>query len=308
MFDHRHAGGKDFIGGINRPPLLDKTKAAFLMSAAAFSYALIAAVVKALHGLPVFEILFFRSFFGLLWMTIVMLYRKVPLNPINYIGLTARGITGFIAVLFYYVALTNIPLAETVSVTNTYPLIVILLSGLFLKEPIRPIHLTAFVLSFLGAILIVKPSFTTFDIFYASAIGSAVFTAVTYTILKYIRRTESSENVIMFYSGISTFCSIPLMLIDGYVRPEPQQMLLLVGLGAIGAFYQWFVTCAFKYAPAGDVSIYSYLSILFSFLFGLILWNELPSLQSFLGMVLIFMSAYLIYRTKRAPKNTHPLA
>ena len=175
------------------------------------------------------------------------------------------------------------------------------------KEAIWPIHIAAFALSFIGAILIVKPGFQDFDLFYASAIGSAVFTAVTYTILKHLRKTDSSENVIIFYSGISTVCSIPLMLFDGYVRPEPQQFLLLIGLGAIGAFYQWFVTCAFKYAPAGDVSIYSYLSILFSFFFGLLFWNELPALQSFLGMALIFLSAYLIYGNKHVRKDTHPL-
>lgn len=81
-------------------------------------------------------------------------------------------------------------------------------------------------------------------------------------------------------------------------------MLQLLGLGVAGTFYQWFVSKAYKYAPASQVSIYSYTSIIFSSLLGILFWEEYLVVTTIAGIVIIVIGAYLIYHKDRISRIT----
>lgn len=281
----------------------DKKKAALLMITAAFCYALVAAIVKSIDGIPVFEKLFFRTAFGTVFIVAVVAKNRIPWKGNNRIGLVARGVTGFFAAVLYYMALTEAPIADTVTITNTYPFLVLLLSAFFLKEHIRPYHLMALALSFAGALLIIRPGFDDLNPYHLVALGGSVFLAITYTILKHVRETDSAEVLILYYSGISTLLCIPLMLLGNFVMPGPIQFLKLLALGITGSLYQWFLSTAYRYAPAGEVSIYSYTSIVFSSVFGMVLWGEYPVFASALGMLSIAAGAFLIFQRDKTNRD-----
>lgn len=274
----------------------EKHKAALFMIIAAFFYALVAAIVKSIDGIPIFERLFFRTAFGTIFIVVIVIRNHIPWKGVNRIGLVSRGVTGFIAAAFYYMALTSAPIADTVTITNTYPFLVVVLSAVFLGEKIRPYHIIALLLSFSGALLIIRPGFTDLNLFYIYALLGSVFLATTYTILKHVRETDSSEVLILYYSVIATLLCIPFMLMGHFVIPDWYQLLQLIGLGLAGSLYQWFLNFAYKYAPAGEVSIYSYTSIVFSSAMGIILWGEYPVLTTTLGMVSIAVGAFVIFR------------
>lgn len=274
----------------------EKQKAALFMLIAAFFYAFMAGIVKSIEGIPVFEKLFFRNTFGMVFIVLITLRQRIPLKGVNKIGLLGRGITGFIAAAFYYLALTKTPLGETVTISNTYPFLVLLLSAFFLKEKINKKHIIALILSFAGTLLIIRPGFSVFNADYFFAILTAVFTAITYTILKHVRETDSAVVVVFYFSMISTLLCIPFMVFGHFVMPDTIQLLKLIALGLAGTFYQWCVSTAYKYAPAGEISIYSYTSIVFSAIMGIVIWGELPAFASILGMIAIFGGAFVIFR------------
>lgn len=265
------------------------------MFIAAFFYALMAAIVKSIDGIPLFEILFFRNAFGVGFIVLIILKQHIPFRGVNKIGLIGRGITGFIAVICYYLAITLTPLGETVTISNTYPFIVLILSALFLKEKIKKHHIIALILSIAGTLLIIRPGFSLFNGDYIFAILTSVFTAITYTILKHVRETDVAEVIVLYFAVISTLLCLPFMIFGQFVMPNAIQMVQLLGLGVAGTLYQWFVSTAYKYAPAGEISIYSYTSIIFSSLMGLI-WGEFPTFVTVLGMIVIVFGAFVIFR------------
>jgi drug/metabolite transporter (DMT)-like permease len=281
--------------------LTEKQKGALFMIIAAFAYAMVAVIVKTLDGIPVFEMIFFRNIFGIFLIIGIMYRRKIPAKGVNKIGLVARGIAGFISVVFYYMAVANTPIGETVALTNTYPFLVLILSAIFLKEKIKNYHIIALVLSFGGALLIIRPGFSTISGKYSYAIICAVFLAITYTILKHVRKTDSAELPVLYYSVIAIVGSIPFMVFGDFVVPQGKQLFLLICLGVVGTIYQWFLSTAYKYAPAGEISIYSYSSIIFSSLLGMMFWREYPTLATIFGMVAIIYGAYIILRKESRP-------
>lgn len=266
------------------------------MIIAALNYALVAAIVKTLHGMPVFEMIFFRNILGAIFIIIIMRRRKIPMKGVNRIGLVGRAIAGFVSVVFYYVAIAKTPIGETVTLSNTYPFLVLILSAIFLKEKIKKCHIIALILSFGGALLIIRPGFSAFSGDYIYAILCSVFLAITYTILKHVRETDSAEMPVLYYSVIATVLCIPFMIFGDFVMPQGRQLLLLIGLGLVGTIYQWFLSTAYQYAPAGEISIYSYSSIIFSALIGMAFWQEYPTITAVIGMLAIIYGAFIILK------------
>ncbi len=274
----------------------DTNKAALLMVIAAFVYALLSANVKWIQGIPIFEKMFFRTFFGLIMVSVIVWREKIPIRGNKRSSLIGRGVTGFISTFFYYMALTYAPMAEAVTLSNTYPFLLAILCWVFLGEKIRSFHLIALVLSFVGAVLIIRPGFAEINFYYIIAVLAAVFMAITYTFLRKARETEHTQVIVLWYSAICALGCIPVMLFEKPVMPTLFQFCQLLSLGIIATIYQLLLSKAYKYAPATEISIYSYTTIVFSSILGFIVWGEVPAIFTVFGALMIISGAFVIFR------------
>lgn len=284
----------------------DTNKAALLMVIAAFVYALLSANVKWIEGIPIFEKMFFRTFFGLIMVSVIVWREKIPIKGNKRFSLIGRGVSGFISTFFYYMALSYAPMAEAVTLSNTYPFLLAILCWIFLGEKIKSFHIVALSVSFIGAVLIIRPGFAEINFYYIIAVLAAVFMAVTYTFLRKARETEHSQVIVLWYSAICALGCIPVMLFEKPVMPTLFQFFQLLSLGIIATIYQLLLSKAYKYAPATEVSIYSYTTIVFSAILGFIVWSEVPAIFTVIGALLIILGAYIIFRCenkKNAPQN-----
>ena len=217
--------------------------------------------------------------------------------------LILRGVLGLIATGGYYYALSNAPLADTVTLTNIYPFFVIIFSWVFIKEKIRKVHIYTFLLSLLGAVLIIRPQFHSINIFYIFAFFSAVFTGAAYTNIKHLQKTDDTLVIMFYYSLITAVAFLPFVFMGHFVIPKGWGLFKLLVLGLTGTLYQTCMTSAYKYAPAGEIAIYSYASIVFSGIIGLVIWSEIPTLLSVTGSALIILAAFINYKARHFEKN-----
>ena len=61
--------------------------------------------------------------------------------------------------------------------------------------------------------------------------------------------------------------------------------MLLAGAAATGG--QFTITAAYCYAPAREISVYDYSQIVFSAVFGFLLFGQIPDLFSWIGYAVI---------------------
>jgi drug/metabolite transporter (DMT)-like permease len=127
---------------------------------------------------------------------------------------------------------------------------------------------------------------------------SSLFAGVAYTLVRQLRKTDSAATVVFYFSFFSTIAMIPFMLSGSFVIPTALQALALLALGLFAAAAQMFMTNAYRHAEAGELSIYTYANIVFSSIFGLVLFQEIPDFFSVVGAVLIISAGYLNYRAK----------
>lgn len=261
-------------------------------------FALMAAAVKFLGDMPTAEKIFFRNLVG-----IFVAFSLVKKSGSSLIGnnkklLILRSIFGLLGIAAYFYALANMKLSDAVILNKMSPFFVVIFAALFLNEKITKKQLIALVTAALGAILVIRPGFDSNLIPSLIALMSSVFAGIAYTVVRQLRKTDSAATVVFYFSLFSTIAMIPFMISGSFVIPTPVQGLALLALGLFAAAAQLFMTNAYRHAEAGELSIYTYANIVFSTIFGLVLFQEIPDFFSVLGALLIISAGYLNYRAK----------
>ncbi len=275
----------------------NRNKGILLMILSSLFFALMATSVKLAGDLPTMEKVFFRNILGML-SSAFLIYRSGQSfkgNSKPYLFL--RSLLGLLGVFLYFYALDRLPLANAVILNQMNPFFVLLLASLFLKERIQKIQWGAIVIALVGIFLIVKPQSGFMPLPALAALFSALFAAGAYTTIRHLRLTDHPQIIVFYFTTLSTLSALPF--INQFVLPSWKQLLALLSVGVFATTAQYLMTYSYRYAEAGDLSIYSYGNTLFSIVIGLILWQEIPDSLSLFGFILILTGAYINYRYKK---------
>jgi drug/metabolite transporter (DMT)-like permease len=264
----------------------------------ALFYSLISVCVKWISGaLPTMEIVFFRALVMLVFGSSSMVMQGQRPGTRHLSLLLLRGLSGALGAFTYYAALARIPLAETMALVNLSPFVITILAALFLREKVHRGLLLALLISFSGALCIIRPSFGAINAGYLIALASAVITGCSYTLVRKLKQDVDTPTIVFYYNVVSVLVALPVMAASGFVIPVGIEWVKLLCLGFSALLFNYCNTSAYKYAPAGEISIYNYLSIIFSSVFGILLWSEYLVATTAAGIALILGGAYLSFRT-----------
>ncbi|RBP68242.1 EamA domain-containing membrane protein RarD [Alkalibaculum bacchi] len=277
----------------------DRSKGISYMLASSLFFALMAAAVKFAGDIPTMEKVFFRNIVGVVVSAHAIIKSGEGFKGNNTNYLSYRAILGFLGVVFYFYALGNLPLADAVVLNQINPFFVIIFAVLFLGEKIKKLQIGAIVLALVGVVFVSQPQFDYTVIPAIAGLLSAIFAASAYTMIRYLSKTDTSNAIVFYFTGISTLLTIPFMFFGGFVMPTLFDFIVLLTVGIFATFAQYFMTIAYSYAPAGDLSIYSYGNTVFSIFIGISIWSEIPNYLSMIGVTLILIGAYLNYRAKK---------
>lgn len=267
----------------------------FIILSAVF-FAFMGASVKLAGDIPTIQKVFFRNIITFVVSFIVIVYnkKKISGSKENHYFLILRSLFGLTGIFFYFYSISNLPLADSTIINKLSPFFVTLFAFLFLNEKITFFKILTLIMAFSGALLIIKPGFNLNLIPALSGVLSASLAAAGYTVVRFISNKEDPFVIVLYFSGISSIISLPLMMTN-FIVPDITQAsgLILAGVFATGA--QFFLTYGYKYSHASDLAIFNYFSIPFAALLGFFIWKEIPDLFTLLGAIIIFISAALLY-------------
>lgn len=108
------------------------------------------------------------------------------------------------------------------------------------------------------------------------------------------RLGEPEWRTVLYFSLCSSVFGAVWALIDGgFHQPDLRTCSLLLGVGVFGAAAQLCMTAAYKGGRTLVSASLAYTTVAFSTLYGVLLWNDVPSAAVWLGMVLIVASGVL---------------
>lgn len=270
------------------------------MLLSALSFAVMTALVKLVsaHNIPVLEIVAARGLVSLVISYVDIKRKKISAWGNNKKLLIARGTVGTLALICVYYAVTTLPLAEATLLQYTYPVFTAMLAFIFLKEKIQRSTLICILLCILGLLAMVKPNLSFdgevvlpwFSVFVALA--GALGSAIAYVIVKRLSKVEDSSVIIFYFPLISLPLSL-MLLGNDFVMPNMEALILLLFVGIFTQIGQVGLTKAMQTEVVAKVSAFSYVQVVFSAIFGLVLFNEIPSVWTFIGGSLIILGAII---------------
>ncbi len=262
-----------------------------------------------------YELYFGRTFVALI---LLVAYLKLSKQKIilktHYPLLTIfRVICFFFGFSFFYISLTYMSLAEANALFFSSPFFVSILATIFLKEKVGIRRWSAILVGFLGVYIVLNPNFNDFDYMKLAPVACALCYSISMTITKI---TSEKDNVytqmIHLYLG-ALLISIVFFIFtgqgqfDNFSDPAFQFIFrewftnpsyawpFIVVMGCIGTFAFYFVFSAYSIASPSVVSLYEYSLIIWSILTGYILFNNTPTLRTFIGVSVIIGAGLYIY-------------
>ena len=245
------------------------------------------------------QVVFFRNFFALLVMLPwIWLQGMSILKTKRWYLHVSRATTGIVSMYCFFYVISQLPLAQAMLVLLLSPFVVPVIAKFWLKE--SPSHLTLFAifLGFIG-VFVAIPVHGEAGSLLLLAIGllSAVLVAVTKTTIRYMSDTEPAARIVFYFSlltAIISFIPVPF-----YWQPiAASSWWAFIGMGFLAAAGQMAMTKAYALAPASDIGMWTYSSVIFAGAFGYWFWQEPVSMAWFLGVLLIIYAGYVTHRQR----------
>lgn len=261
--------------------------------AAGFFFALMTFFVRLSGDLPTMEKAFFRNAVAAV-VSLTMLARSnegFRIQKGSMPSLFMRSVCGTTGLICNFYAIDKMNISDANMLNKLSPFFAIIASVFILKEMANSFEWGTVAVAFIGALLVVKPSFHMNFVYALIGLAGGLGAGVAYTFVRKLgKHGERGLVIVMFFSVFSCVVTFPFMI----AMYEPMTLkqfgiLMLAGIAATGG--QLCITKAYTKAPAKEISVFDYSQVIFAALLGMFFLGQLPDIYSIAGYVIIIGSA-----------------
>jgi drug/metabolite transporter (DMT)-like permease len=214
----------------------------------------------------------------------------------------------------YFTGLAVMPLADAVAVAYVSPIVITLLSILFLGERVGPRRWAAVIIGMVGVVVMLRPGAGVIQPAAILVLISAVLYAAGNLLARYMGSTESAMTLSLYVQlgfivvsmamgvtvGDGRFASeegIMAFLFRPWIWPPLADWPIFLATGLSVGIGGMMVTQAYRTTEAGLIAPFEYVGMPMAILWGLVVFGTFPDAVSWLGIALICGSGlYVIWR------------
>ena len=207
-----------------------------------------------------------------------------------------RGFVHSIGVTLWFYAMSVMPVAEVTAIGFLTYIFVSIGASIFLKEKLHKHRLSAILISFIGALIILRPGFKVIESGQLGMlIATMVFTA-SYLIAKVVSKERTSSEIVAMLSIFTTIFLIPSAIYSW--EPLSLEALLILSFTAlIATLGHITMTKAIKAAPMVVTQPVLFLQLVWASMVGLFIFDEEFDLFVIIGgTVIMICVCYVSYR------------
>ncbi len=224
-----------------------------------------------------------------------------------------RVICFFFGFSFFYISLTYMSLAMANALFFSSPFFISILAIIFLGEKVGIRRWLAILVGFIGVYIVLNPDFEDFNYMKLAPVACALCYAISMTITKI---TSDKDNVYsqMFHLYIGAIgISILFFIFTGKGQfntfSDPTFQFItrewftnptyawpyIITMGFVAAISFYCVFSAYSVASPSVVSLFEYSLIIWAIIIGYLLFNDVPTIRTFVGVALIIGAGVYIY-------------
>jgi drug/metabolite transporter (DMT)-like permease len=209
--------------------------------------------------------------------------------------------------IMFFLALTYLPLADTVTFYLAAPVYVTAISALFLRERVGWRRWSAVVAGFIGVIIALRPSAATLTwpalIAIIGSLGFAVFLIIT-------RMLRGTPDVVLVSGQFGAMLLVSGAIAPlGWITPSVLDFGLMLVLGVVAMTAFACMNRSLKLAPASVVVPYQYTMIVWAVVFGWLVFGDVPDAFTLTGAAIIIAAGlYILWREQIVARREPVLA
>lgn len=248
---------------------------------------------------------------------VIILLRGLPgLYPKHLWSNLLRGALLGLASMIFFVAVKYMPVADAIAVFFVEPLILTALSAIVLKETVGWRRRIAVLIGFVGALIVIQPSYALFGPVSLLPLCTALLFAI-YLVLNKRLSIDDEPVVMQMVAGAGASITLGVIVLGGTLigidDMTPKLPLhaiswtLLIAIGLISAGGHMMVIQALRYAPASLLAPFQYFEIVTAAGLGLLIFGDFPTLSKWIGIAIIIGSGLYTYWRERELKHRETL-
>lgn len=213
-----------------------------------------------------------------------------------------RACALFGATMMFYNALKYIPLADGTAVVFLAPVMVTVLSGLFLGEHIDRHRWMAVAIAFAGVMVVVRPGSGILGYHALLPLGTALLTAI-YFVMTRVLGNQDQVTSTAFYSTAVGSAILSVFVVFSWSTPAPATWGLMLLTGALGALGHSLIIIAYRDREASALAPFSYVQVIAATFWGYLLFADIPDSWTLTGSAMIIGAGLYIWYRERNPLN-----
>lgn len=205
--------------------------------------------------------------------------------------LWVRSIAGTISLLCSFYALAHLPVADVLTLTNAYPLWIVLFSLPETKRTEIGFDLACVASGVLGVVLIQRPYLSGQGNFAVLvALFGSVTTAIAMLGLHRLRSVDARA-VVAHFSGLASLVLCAWLWTHAEITRDSSfdgiTVLMLLGVGLTGTAGQVLITKAFAAGPPARISVLGLTQVVFAMVYDVAVEGRVLGPSTLLGFVLV---------------------
>lgn len=230
-----------------------------------------------------------------------------PLSPILALG----GLTTATLVTCLISAFSVMPIATAIAIFFVGPLILTVFSAVFLGEEVGWRRYAAVTVGLVGAVVVIRPNWSTFGFHGLLPLGAAVGFAGTMVLL---RRASATRSGLSMQVGMSTYAALILgggLAAAGavgwfewsFARAPAWVWPIFCLMGVISGATFLLIAEAYKLAPASVLAPTQYFEIVGATILGYVVFGDFPDALTWLGTAIILGSGLYVFHRERQARG-----
>jgi len=284
--------------------LFGQVKKGILFSIAAYAcYSFAAFLVKRLI-LPFPIVVFARNFIGFLIFLPLFLRNKDQLKTKRLGFHCARSCLSLATIYCSTYGIQRLQLGDAILLEQTAPFFIPIILFLWNKEKISRLNCAAIFFAFIGASYILQPHLDVWHLSAIASLGAGFLAALCIVCMQRLAMTETVLATLFYFLFVSTLLSIGPAASVWSGALSIYQWTLLLCIGIFFALFQFLLTKALVFANASVVGSYTYFTVVFSIVLGIVFLAEEMTFARMMGSFLIIGSGLFIFFARKKNNST----
>ncbi len=243
-----------------------------------------------------------RTLFMFVTTAAVARFSGVTLVVWNPPSLWMRSLAGSFSLVCNFFALTRLPIADALTLNNTYPLWIVMIAWWQLRKPPTTGDILSVLAGTVGVVLIQQPHLDSDRLASMVALLSSVATAIAMMGLHRLKDVDPRA-VVTHFAGVASLVALGWFCLRGgssavTVSTDATTVWMLIGVGATGTVGQVFLTKAYAAGPPTRVAVIALSQVAFALGFDVLLWSRALSPLTLVGFLLVLTpTAWLLTRS-----------